>query len=196
MQAAEFFGLKPVRVYLLVESRNGWHSSWSNADHSSGPMATVVQARTWAEASRKQGSIFVIKELAGIALLSAVGPIVLAQPHDRNAFGRWPKEEAGQLRLGAHVRSVVESLACSGSMTVTAPANPALLTLLPRRGSLQTWISERSGPQSLSWRELPAQRRSRAGVNAIRSAFETINDQTDIVDAQRRYRALHATRPT
>jgi hypothetical protein len=196
--AAPLLGVKPARLYVVIRGRNAWHSTW--VQNYSGPYALSVSfhaAAAHAERRRKQGSVFYISEVPGIALQSEEGPVALVEFHSDNCFGKWDLSAGvDYLQLGTPIGAVMRSLGPYGHWRgripskhsfITGKANWGSVALLEARKPLKRWQSRSVGGQyALDWEQYRS-RYTRAGVNKVIRAFEAVNPEGERLEAERAY---------
>ena len=190
MLTAPLLGVKGVLVYLLLRGRNAWHTTWiRNYRGPAALYASLDEAKAAAEDQRVQGSVFYIRELPALSLLSEVGPVVLVEFHSDNCFGRWqPRSPESLLQLGTPLGELMHSLGPSGEWRPPVPSEHSFvagrakfstLVHLPARRPFVTRVSAYNGPRFyLRWLEVPNST-SRRGVNAIVKIFKFGNAESE-----------------
>lgn len=196
--SAPLLGVKPARLYVVIRGRNAWHSTWvQNYSGPSALSASFVAAMAHAERKRKQGSVFYISEVPGIALQSEEGPVALVDFHSRNCFGKWDASiGADYLELGTPIGAVLRSLGPYGHWRGKAPSRHSFISgkadwnsvaQLPPRKPLKRWQSHSVGGQyALSWDEYRSHY-TRQGVNNVVRTFEAVNGQEQRLTAEGTY---------
>ena len=198
LMRAGLLGVKPVLLFVVTRGRNAWHSTWvRNYQGPASLVGSLRAAKALAEQQRVQGSVFYIREVPGLTLLTEEGPLGLVEFHSDNCFGKWDVDQGAEvLRLGAPIASVLHALGPQGLWNTPVPSRHSFISgssgwhslmKLPPRRPLKSWFSQSAGGNyMLNWLEHPSEY-SRRGVNRIFRMFEKLNPQEERTDAEAQY---------
>ncbi|MET8832760.1 hypothetical protein ABZV78_02415 [Micromonospora sp. NPDC004540] len=83
-------GIVPKRVTLLLEGRNGWHSTWIRSYQGDAAMfSDQASARDAAERRRKQGSVFYVFDTPALLLFGVRTNCIVTDFHQDDPFHRF-----------------------------------------------------------------------------------------------------------
>lgn len=84
---SKLLDMKPVSLYLLTTGRNAWHNTWSKKYvRGLSVYSSLMAAKKAAEELRVSGTVFVIKQIPGIAMFTTSGVIAFVEFHTEPSF--------------------------------------------------------------------------------------------------------------
>lgn len=184
---SELLGILVCRAFITVRQRNAWHETTSSQYRGESSLnVSLDAAKGVAEEWRKQGSHFLIREVAAIALLSPLCLAVTVDFYHDDSFGYWDVARGKQsLRRGNALEEPLRSLGHMGDWAIRPDRNSIVrgvelfATVRPvgARARFSAYTSISDGPRYyLRWlaRDVPTV--SARGAHRIRRAFASINE--------------------